>query len=302
MTFVMSGRIVTILLAFCLSVTDVHARTPEDIASLKRTAESIMTSAQGEFALAFIDLKNGERLFINERTSFHAASTMKTPVMIEVFRQVHRGLRSLDDSVLVQNSFRSIIDSSEYSLDLTDDSDDGLYRTIGSKQTVRSLVLKMITVSSNLATNLLIGMVGPDNIMSTMRDMGCDDIRVLRGVEDGKAFAAGKNNTTTAYDLAVIFKAIAEHSAVGAPECDAMLGILEQQRFKDMIPALLPPEVVVAHKTGSITNVQHDSGIIYLPDGHAYVLVLLSRDLQSNAKGIDVLARLSKAVYDHVVR
>ncbi|NUN70609.1 MAG: serine hydrolase [Bacteroidetes bacterium] len=269
-------------------------------ADLRKQLESLIRSRQGEFAVAFSDLTTGERLLINERTSFHAASTMKTPVMIEIYRQAAAHILSLDDSVDVRNSFRSIVDGSEYALDLSDDSDDGLYRFIGKKQTIRELVFKMITVSSNLATNILIEMAGPENIMRTMREMGCNDIRVRRGVEDGKAFAAGLNNTTTAYDLMLIFEQLAQKKVVDAATSEGMLAVLRAQKFRDMIPALLPPDVLVAHKTGSITNVQHDSGIITLPDGRQYVLVLLSRNLKNNKDGIEVLALLSKAVHDFV--
>ena len=123
--------------------------------------------------------------------------------------------------------------------------------------------------------------------MRTMREMGCNDIRVRRGVEDGKAFAAGLNNTTTAYDLMLIFEQLAQKKVVDAATSEGMLAVLRAQKFRDMIPALLPPDVLVAHKTGSITNVQHDSGIITLPDGRQYVLVLLSRNLKNNKDGIE---------------
>lgn len=289
-----------VILLLLFMTTTAMSQSAHTIAELRTQLEALIRSHKGEFAVAFSDLKSGERLLINERTNFHAASTMKTPVMIEIFRQVSANMLSLDDSVVVRNSFRSIMDGSEYAMDLSEDSDDGLYHSIGKKQTVRELVFKMITVSSNLATNILIEMAGPENIMRTMREMGCNDIRVLRGVEDGKAFAAGRNNTTTAYDLMLIFEQLAQKKVVDAESSEAMLAVLRAQKFKDMIPALLPKDVVVAHKTGSITNVQHDSGIITLPDGHQYVLILLSKNLKDNKDGIGVLAQLSKAVYDFV--
>jgi beta-lactamase class A len=267
---------------------------------LKERIVSIASSVQGTFALAWKDLRTGETVYVNEHEHFHAASTMKTPVMVEVFRQAHRGLFSLEDSIDVVNTFRSIIDSSQYSMELSADSDDQLYHRIGKKETVRSLVIKMITVSSNLATNILIDKVGPHNVMTTMHEMGLHEIQVLRGVEDGKAFRAGKNNTTTAFDLAILFESIATGTCISPAASDEMIGILRMQKFKNMIPALLPKNVVVAHKTGSITNVQHDTGIVYKPDGSAYVLVILSKNLRTNGEGIDVISRISKIIYDYV--
>lgn len=291
------------LFTLVLFLTTMMISQPENtLLPLQQSIDSITRTRQGTFAVAFWDLKTGQKYFSREKEEFHAASTMKTPVMIEVFRQVASGMISLDDSIPVVNSFQSIVDGSPYSMDLGDDSDDGLYTRIGQKETIRELVFKMITVSSNLATNILIGIVGPDNIMRTMREMGCRDIRVRRGVEDGKAFAAGLNNTTTAYDLMLLFEAIASKRAVTAEASEEMLEILRAQKFKSMIPAKLPGNVVVAHKTGSITNIQHDSGIIVLPDGHAYVLVVLSKNLKSNNEGIEIIASVSKAVYDFVTQ
>jgi beta-lactamase class A len=137
--------------------------------------------------------------------------------------------------------------------------------------------------------------------MRTMKSYGLNDIQVLRGVEDGKAFKEGKNNTTTAYDLAILYTTLAKKTCVSQQASEEMVKILTSQKFNDMIPAMLPKDVVVAHKTGSITNVQHDSGIIYLPDGRSYVLVILSKDLRSNKDGIHVIAQISKAVFDYMM-
>lgn len=278
-----------------------HSTFAQAIERLKTELKSEFQKVPGTFAVAMEDLQTGRTLFINERGMFHAASTMKTPVMVEVFKQAKRGTVRLDDSVLVKNEFRSIVDSSHYSLDLGDDSDDSMYKRIGSKATVRELVYHMITVSSNLATNLLIDLVDAKNVTATMRQLGARDIQVLRGVEDGKAFEKGLNNSTNAYDLMVIFRAIAEGNAVDSNACRAMVEILFDQKFRDKIPALLPKEIRVANKTGDITGVEHDSGIVFLPDGRSYVLVILSKDLNDAAAGKRAIATMSKKIYDYFV-
>jgi beta-lactamase class A len=289
-----------LIIILCVTIFT-SGKSKKDMAILKENIEAIISSHKGIFAVSFKDLSNGSRFDINENESFHAASTMKTPVMIEVFKQAENHEFSLEDSVLIQNSFRSIIDSSQFSLSLNDDSEDGLYNRTGHSETIRNLLVKMITVSSNLSTNILIEKVGPQNVMNTMRSMGLKNIQVLRGVEDSKAFEAGKNNTTTSYDLSIIFESIASKKCVSKNASTEMLDILFSQRFNDMIPAKLPSSVKVAHKTGSITNVQHDSGIIYLPDGRSYVLVMLSKNLSTNNDGIDVLSSISKLVYDFMM-
>lgn len=275
-------------------------KQPHSLEALKKQIEARLNLVEGEFAVAFKDLKTGEALYINEKTNFHAASTMKTPVMIEVFRQAKSGKFKLTDSIVVKNEFKSIVDGSPYSMDIGDDSADGLYDKIGRKMTIYDLTYLMITVSSNLATNILIDLVGAKNANATMRQMGANDIQVLRGVEDNKAYDLGLNNTVTAFDLALIFEKIARKEPAGKKASKQMLQILFDQKFKEIIPAKLPKEAKVAHKTGSITGVQHDSGIVFLNKGKKYVLVLLSRKLKDTQAGVAALAEVSGMVYDFV--
>ncbi|MEX2116128.1 MAG: serine hydrolase [Bacteroidota bacterium] len=273
--------------------------SPENDTLRDRIAARI-ASVDGIMAVAFHDLMTGKQLLINEREMFHAASTMKTPVMIELFRQADKGIVRLDDSLLVKNSFSSIVDGSPYSMDLGDDSDDSMYGMIGKRMTLRELVYQMITVSSNLATNILIEVADAKKVTRTMRAFGADSIEVLRGVEDLKAFEAGLNNRTNAYDLMLIFKALAEGSIASAHGCEAMIDILDDQKFRDLIPSQLPLDVRVVHKTGSISGVEHDSGIVFLPDGRRYVLVILSKNLNDRDQGKKAIADISRMFYDHV--
>ena len=265
--------------------------------NLKIAIETKLKSVEGEFAVAFKDLQTGKTLFINEKVNFHAASTMKTPVMIEVFKQAKAGKFKLTDSILVKNEFKSIVDGSLYRLDISDDSGDGMYKKIGQKMTIYELTYQMIIVSSNLATNILIDLVDAKNANASMRKLGANDIQVLRGVEDQKAFDKGLSNSVTAYDLMLIFEKIAQNKVINKKSCDEMRKILFDQKFNEIIPANLPKYVKVAHKTGSITGVQHDSGIIYLPDGQKYVLVLLSKKLKNTDAGVKVLAEVSEMIY-----
>lgn len=135
-----------------------------------------------------------------------------------------------------------------------------------------------------------------------MRQLGANDIQVLRGVEDGKAFAKGLNNVVTAYDLMLIYTALAEGRLVNREACDQMIRILLDQQHNTLIPAYLPKEVKVAHKTGSITGVHHDSGIVYLPDGRKYVLVILSRKLEDSDAATEAMARVSEMIWRSVAR
>jgi len=285
-----------ITLIFSIMLNDIFAQKLSS-ENLKTAIEAKLKTVGGEYAVAFKDLQMGKTLFINENENFHAASTMKTPVMIEVFKQAKERKFRLTDSILVKNEFKSIVDGSPYSMDIADDSGDGMYKMIGKKMTIYDLTYQMITVSSNLATNILIELVDAKNANASMRKLGAKDIKVLRGVEDQKAFDKGLSNTTTAYDLMLIFEKIAQNKVIDKKSCDEMRKILFDQKFNEIIPEKLPKTVKVAHKTGSITGVQHDSGIVYLPDGRKYVLVLLSKKLKNVDAGVKILAEVSEMVY-----
>jgi beta-lactamase class A len=291
-----------IIVAFILSMLFQTAcmQKKEPLDDLKKEVQNKLAISNTHFGIAFKDLQTGKTLLLNEKENFHAASTMKTPVLVELFKQAAAGKFSMTDSIVIKNSFSSIVDGSEYSLDSADDSEFELYKNIGEKRSIASLAYEMIILSSNLATNLLIDLVKPDSVMTTMKKLGANDIKVLRGVEDNKAYEKGLNNTTTAYDLLLIYEQIAKEKLISAAASKEMIKILLDQRFNEIIPALLPANVKCAHKTGSITGVQHDSGIVFLPDGRKYVLVLLSRfDPADEKEVIKVMAAVSKLVYDY---
>lgn len=290
---------IAILLGIITSVT-AFSQSRHSMKILQKNIQKVLKKQDGTFAVAFKNLSTGKELLINAQENFHAASTMKTPVMIEVFKQAKEGKFSLNDSILIKNEFKSIVDSSIYSLDSSDDNETEIYRHIGEKRSLYDLMYQMIIASSNLSTNLIIDLIDPKNVTKTMREMGAKKIMVLRGVEDNKAFQKGLNNTTTAYDLMLIFEKIANGNAVDQRSSDEMIKILLDQEDNDIIPAELPKDVKVAHKTGWITGVHHDSGIVFLPNGKKYVLVLLSKDLKDEKAAVKAMADVSKMVYDFV--
>jgi beta-lactamase class A len=274
------------------------AKDPEE---LKNQINTELAKHKGVFALAYKNLLSGEEILINEKINFHAASTMKTPVLIEAYKQAKAGKYSIHDSLEIKNEFKSIVDGSTYSLNPKDDSEFDLYEKAGKKVKIYDLLYLMIIQSSNLATNSIIDLVGAENVNKTMKEMGAVDIQVLRGVEDTKAFRAGLNNTTTAYDQMLIFTQMAQGDAVDKQSSDAMIDILLDQKFNDKIPAKLPKKVKVAHKTGWITGVNHDAGMVILPDGRRYILVLLSKELENDKAAVKSMAKVSRMIYDYFV-
>jgi beta-lactamase class A len=264
--------------------------------SLEPRLRRIISASGAEVAVAYRTLDGRTELLIHPDTSFHAASTMKVPVMIELFRQARAGTVSLDQPLAVRNEFRSIVDGSPYTLSEGDDSDKDVYAAAGRTLTLRQLCQAMITVSSNFAANLLIEKLGVENIRRTVTALGAGGMQVLRGVEDGKAFEKGLNNTTTARGLLELLDRIARGRAVDSDSDRAMIEILKRQKFNDAIPAGLPPGTPVAHKTGNITRIHHDAAIVYGP--RPYVLVLLVRGIEDKTQSAALMAELSGAVYE----
>jgi beta-lactamase class A len=165
-------------------------------ASAPKTIDAVLAAHPRQtIAVAYHDLVTGETIERNERVVFHAASTMKVPVMLGIFEAVTRGELSLDQPVLVKNQFTSILDGSPYTLESREDSDPALYEEVGRTLPLENLVRRMIVRSSNLATNIVIELIGAKRVMALMKQIGANDIQVLRGVEDDKAYHAGMNNT-----------------------------------------------------------------------------------------------------------
>tara|TARA_Y100000741_G_scaffold283878_1_gene223620 strand:+ start:3909 stop:4838 length:930 start_codon:yes stop_codon:yes gene_type:complete len=271
-----------------------------DFDILENKISNLIKSHKGTFAVALKSLDDGNTILINENEIFHAASTMKTPVMIELFKKKYNGEVSFEDSLQIKNEFKSIVDGSKFELSSFDDSDEIIYKKLGKYISIRELVSAMITKSSNFSTNLLIDYINVKNVNKTMRDMGAENINVLRGVGDLKAFDKGLNNTTSAKDLLVIYEKLAMGSFINPSISNEMVEILKNQVYKDIIPKYLPDNIEVAHKTGWISGVRHDSGIVFLENGKKYVLILLSKNLDDDIEGAEFLAKISLEIFNHL--
>jgi beta-lactamase class A len=267
--------------------------------SLEAALRALILDSGAEVAVAFRTLDGRSQVLIDPDKPFHAASTMKVPVMIELFRQARAGTVALDEPLAVRNEFRSIVDGSTYKLSEGDDSDKAIYTAVGKTLTLEQLNEAMITVSSNFATNLLIEKLGVDKIRATVTKLGADGMQVLRGVEDQKAFDKGLNNSTTARGLMVLFDRLGHGRAVDAKSDAAMIDVLKRQKFNDAIPAGLPAgpgRVEVAHKAGNITRIHHDAAIVYAK--RPYVLVILVRGIQDQKVSAALMEQISRTVYE----
>ena len=270
----------------------------KDYDAFENKLKNLLKSHKGTFAIAIKNMNDGKSILINENEVFHAASTMKTPVMIEFFKKINEGKISSDDSLLINNEFSSIVDGSKFELSSFDDSDEDIYKNLGKYISTDKLVYDMITRSSNFGTNLLIDYLDAEDVNNTMKNIGAKNMKVLRGVGDLKAFDLGLSNTTTAADLLIIYEKLAMGEIVNNESSNKMIRILKDQVYNDIIPKYLPDKVEVAHKTGWISGVRHDSGIVYVGNNEKYILVLLSKNLEDDIEGADFLAKISLEIYN----
>lgn len=232
---------------------------------------------------------------------FHAASTIKVAILLGAFGEIHRGGLMPQSRLHVRNRFVSAYDGSLFRVNADRDANTEVQDAIGKTMRIRELALHMIATSSNLATNLLLDYIGLESVQRTLSELGIAGIDVRRGVEDERAFQAGINNQVTAAGLVQLLRAIAEERAFSPELSRQMLEILHAQEFKSGIPAGLPVHARVAHKTGEISTIAHDAGIVYLPKRRPYVVAILTEwDPEATGRSA-MIAAASYSVYQHLL-
>ena len=233
--------------------------------------------------------------------TFHAASTMKVAVLFALFDAFERGTLPASTVLHVRNRFLSAAAGAPYRVATDRDANADVHAAIGRLMPVRDLARHMITTSSNLATNLLVDLVGVEPIRASLAEHGIEGIDVVRGVEDEKAWEAGLNNTVTANGLVALFRVIHD-AAISDDATEGMMEILFAQEFTSGIPSGLPDDAKVAHKTGEISTVTHDAGLVFLPDREPYTLAILTEWDPETAPSADArratVADISRAVYE----
>jgi beta-lactamase class A len=274
---------------------------------LERTLSELAARGGAAYGIYFKDLAGGGSIEIQADRVMHAASTMKTPILLELLRRVDAGELKLEQELPVRNEFRSLVDGSPFSIGLEADADGPTGEKLGSSATLEFLASEMIQRSSNLATNVLLSMLGPDAVQRFTDVLGAPTVKVRRCVEDGKAYEKGLNNETDARGMGAVMEACVRTDRLTAASRAKAWEILAGQVWNEQIPKGLHLQsgAVVAHKTGSISSVQHDAAVVRLPDGREYVLVLLANDFGANEAGrrrvYETTRAMSRAVWEAMI-
>jgi beta-lactamase class A len=264
---------------------------------LTRIHEISHKAALDTVAVAFYDYETSLRFAVRGDRPFHAASTFKAAILLGVLKAVEAGQVRLDDRLQIRNRFRSIIDGSPYRIERSRDADTTVHRAIGASMFIRELSEVMIVRSSNLATNLLLDLIGVDFVRKILEEADVRGVDVKRGVEDQLAHDQGINNEVTAEGLVRFYRLIVDEHFLPPDLRDEALRILCAQEFNNMIPAKLPKGTRVAHKTGEITTHCHDAGVVYAPNRRPYVLAILTEHGPEATKRNRAVAEISGAVY-----
>jgi beta-lactamase class A len=260
--------------------------------------ESIEREASARaLAVSVYDAESGATLNYTADRWFHAASTIKVAILAGVYAAIHEGRWPPHARLHVRNRFFSAADGSIFRVAAERDANSEVHAAIGKMMRIRELAHHMITTSSNLATNLLLDLVGVETVQGVLEHYRIDGIDFRRGVEDERAFAAGISNRVTARGLVSLLRVIEEEKVFSPELSREMLDILHQQEFRNGIPGLLPREVRVAHKTGDISTVAHDAGIVYPRERKPYIVAILTEWEPDTSRRSATIAAVSQEIY-----
>jgi beta-lactamase class A len=242
------------------------------------------------------------RVSVDPDARHYSASIMKLPVLIAAHRLAERGRLDLERPVRVHNDFESQSPGHRFSLDPEEDSDPATWSALDTDVALRELVHRMVTVSGNLATDLVLDEVGVDEVASVLADAGCSELTTIaRGIEDYPARDAGIDNLITADDMARLMVALAEGRLAGPEASAACERTLQAQEYRTGIPAGLPDGLVVGNKTGWITSVNHDVALVRAPDLPPVGLAVLVSAPGTEEEREAGIARIAAAAWAEVV-
>lgn len=276
-------------------------QAPSRFGPLEQRVDALSSeSATSTVSVWLGDLSGAARYARHADSGHYAASTMKLPLVLAFQRLVVRGRLDPEQAVRVHNLFHSAADESMFSLDPTDDQDPDTWASIGGSVAAAQLAEHAITYSSNLATNLLLELVGREAVAGVLTDVGCSPTTVVgRGIEDAVARERGISNIVTAADLGLLMAAVGrrEPALGGEAVCGPVEAMLRRQRHLDQIPAGLPPGLPTASKSGWVPGVSHDAALVWPPRRPAFVLVICTTIDRDETEAAALVASIASDVW-----
>ncbi|TVQ09390.1 MAG: serine hydrolase [Balneolaceae bacterium] len=273
-----------------------------------QAADAFLDEAAGNalFSVAVHDADGAELYARNAGRQVASASVIKIPILAELMRMVDGNELSLDETYTMTSG------------DIVGGSGELQHAGPGGEYTLEYLAREMIRVSDNTATNIIIRRIGMERINRLMAELDMDQTVLARYMMDFQAIEEGRQNYTSAADMNRVLLAIMGHHLQGsdlmsrdwitedssnvspvsteflsASSRELVLDMLTGCADKTLIPRYLPDSIHVAHKTGTLTYVRGDSGIIF---GEKPVIVTIFAedfgDLETAEEQIGEIARL----------
>lgn len=271
-----------------------------------RLADVVEEVRRGDGMVSVVARACGEevpRVSIDPDARHYSASIMKLPILVAAHRLAERGVLDLGWPVRVHDDFESRSPGHRFTMDQDEDSDPATWAALGAEVPLGDLAHRMITVSGNLATNVVLDEVGTDEVAALLADAGCSArTTIVRGIEDYHARDAGFDNLITADDMARLMVALAEGRLAGPDATVACERSLRAQEYRNGIPAGLPDGLDIGNKTGWITGVNHDVALVRAPGMPPVGLAVLVSAPGSEDEREAGIARIASAAWAEVTR
>lgn len=256
-------------------------------AQLGERLSTIAGSLDGVMGFSILGLESDERFERNAREVFPTASTIKLAILYELFRQADEGRVNLDETKTLDR--RHAVGGSGILHELTTPA-----------LSIRDYATLMILLSDNTATNVVIDLVGMDQVTSRMTALGLRNTRLRRRMIDLEAARRGDENVSTPAELALLLQILHRGDGLSKASRDSLLEILRRSKSSPMRSAI-PARVVVANKPGGLEAVAVDAGIVYV-EGRPYVQAMMTTYLNDNAAGDAAIESASRAAFEYFSR
>jgi len=278
------ATVVVLTVSLAASLPAPAANIPGPLADFQAQLATLTLRAPGHFGITVQDVSTGATTGINQGAEMPAASTIKIPVMVEVFKQLAAGSFDLNTRVRLQRS-----DKDWGSGDLAG-------ARVGSSYTVGRLLSLMIDVSDNTATNMLIRLVGRQQINASMADLGLPHTRLTDFIRSEGPNIRWALRSSPA-DMMHLLGKMAKDELVNEWSSREMIEILRGQRHNGLLPQPLPAGTDIAHKTGTLHDTLNDVGIVYGAGEDPYVIAVMTTDLPTLESGRRFIRGVSKMAY-----
>ena len=257
---------------------------------LTRQLKAAGEDFDGTMCITVKDLASGDEFHINSDVVFPVASSIKIPLLIELFNKAKAGTMDLDEEVTIRDGDKV--------------KGSGVLKEMGDGTvtlTTRDLATLMIIVSDNTATNMLIDTVGMDDVNEMLRGLGLKETKLQRKMQDHQAISEGRDNFSTPSEFARLMERLYRHEGIDPWVCEETLSVLKKPKATPISRAL-PYEVEAADKSGDMPGVRCDVGIVFVPE-RPYILSILTKDVPvSDVKKLrtdEAITKVSKMVYEH---